>query len=181
MGKIVLNSFLGKVYLIRNCFSFSRSQEKSDLISCLVLETEGEFYRCIPHQQLTLENTFYWKCLIEHFQNEMAEELDTIIPELSVFCKYVEAFCNSKDSEMDKFQQLQFQYIQFALIEILYMYDLGDEVGRDNVQKLLKHLLRNCPINKESIEVIIKCMENIITDLQVRHQVSNKNLNYYFC
>lgn len=156
---------------------FVRTQKSNDLISCLILETEGEFYRCIPHEKLTLENTFYWKCLIEHFQNQMADELDTIIPELSVFCKYVQVFCTLKDTtEGKRFQALEFQYIQLALIEILYLYDLGDEVGRGNVQKLLKDLLRNCTINQRSVEVVTKCIENINTDLHDRHQVRR---NFY--
>ena len=101
----------------------------------------------------------------------MAEELDYIIPELSTFCAYVESYCQSRKTEMDKFEAMEFQYILLSLLEILYLYDLGDEIGRSNLRNLLLHLLKNCTLDEKVVEVIIKCSENLITDQNTRHQV----------
>lgn len=121
--------------------------------------------------KLNLETAFYWQCLAEYLQNEMAEELDYIIPELSTFCAYVESYCQSRKTEMDKFEAMEFQYILLSLLEILYLYDLGDEIGRSNLRNLLLHLLKNCTLDEKVVEVIIKCSENLITDQNTRHQV----------
>ena len=121
--------------------------------------------------KLNLETAFYWQCLAEYLQNEGAEELDFIIPELSTFCAYIESYCQSRKTEMDKFEAMEFQYILLSLLEILYLYDLGDEIGRTNLHNLLLYLLKNCILDEKVVEVIIKCSENLITDQNTRHQV----------
>uniref|UniRef100_A0A1A9Z578 Nuclear condensin complex subunit 3 C-terminal domain-containing protein n=1 Tax=Glossina pallidipes TaxID=7398 RepID=A0A1A9Z578_GLOPL len=147
-----------------------KRQENADLVSCLVLETEGDFYRCVPHEKLTMEMTLYWQCLVEYFQADMAEELDLILPELSTFCAYVENYCQTQKDEMDKFELMEFQYKLLSLVEILYSFDLGDEIGRGNLQKLLAKLVTNFNLNEKVIEVMIRCSENLLTDQNARHQ-----------
>uniref|UniRef100_A0A1B0GBP7 Nuclear condensin complex subunit 3 C-terminal domain-containing protein n=1 Tax=Glossina morsitans morsitans TaxID=37546 RepID=A0A1B0GBP7_GLOMM len=147
-----------------------KRQDNADLVSCLVLETEGDFYRCVPHEKLTMEMTLYWQCLVEYFQADMAEELDLILPELSTFCAYVETYCQTQKDEMDKFELMEFQYKLLSLVEILYSFDLGDEIGRGNLQKLLAKLVTNFNLNEKVIEVMIRCSENLLTDQNARHQ-----------
>lgn len=118
--------------------------------------------------------SFYWQCLTEYLQNEMAEELDQVIPELSIFCAYVESYCQTRKTDMDKFEAMEFQYILLSLMEILYTFDLGDEIGRGNLKNLLHHLLKNCALDEKVIEVIVKCSENLISDQDTRHQVRMK-------
>ncbi|KAI8114901.1 hypothetical protein FF38_05342 [Lucilia cuprina] len=147
-----------------------KRQNKADIVACLCLEEDGDYYRCIPIERLSLEMAFYWQCLTEYLQNEMAEELDQIVPELTIFCSYVEFYCKTRKTDMDKFEAMEFQYILLSLMEILYNYDLGDEIGRGNLQKLLHHLLKNCALDEKVIEIIVKCSENLITDQNTRHQ-----------
>lgn len=166
---------LNKFKNISNILIFLfRRQSKEEIVACLPLETEDTFYRCVPHDKLNIETAFYWHCLTEHLQNEMAEELDLVIPELSVFCSYVEAYCLSRKREMDKFEAMEFQYILLSLMEILYTFDLGDEIGRGNLQNLLENLLKNFSLDEKVVEVIVKCAENLITNQDARHQVSPK-------
>ncbi|KAL9918081.1 condensin complex subunit 3-like [Glossina fuscipes fuscipes] len=147
-----------------------KRQENADLVSYLVLETEGNFYRCVPHEKLTMEMALYWQCLVEYFQADMVEELDLILPELSIFCAYVETYCQMQKDEMDKFELMEFQYKLLSLVEILYSFDLGDEIGRGNLQKLLAKLVTNFNLNEKVIEVMIRCSENLLTDQNARHQ-----------
>uniref|UniRef100_A0A1A9WQH7 Nuclear condensin complex subunit 3 C-terminal domain-containing protein n=1 Tax=Glossina brevipalpis TaxID=37001 RepID=A0A1A9WQH7_9MUSC len=147
-----------------------KRQEHTDLVSCLVLETDGDFYRCVPHEKLTVEMGLYWQCLTEYFQTDMTLELDFILPELSTFCAYVETYCQMQKEEMDKFELMEFQYTLLSLVEILYSFDMGDEVGRGNLQKLLAKLLTDFSLNEKVIEVIVRCAENLLTDQNARHQ-----------
>lgn len=131
-----------------------------------------------------MEMTLYWQCLVEYFQADMAEELDLILPELSTFCAYVETYCQTQKDEMDKFELMEFQYKLLSLVEILYSFDLGDEIGRGNLQKLLAKLVTNFNLNEKVIEVMIRCSENLLTDQNARHQVHivksyNSSLNLF--
>lgn len=147
-----------------------KKQNNADIVACLELEEEGEYYRCVPYESLTLEMAFYWQCLTEYLQSEMAEELDQVIPELSVFCAYVETFYQKRKPLMDKFEAMEFQFVLLSLIEILHTYDLGDEIGRGKLQDLMLFLLKNCILDEKVIEVLVKCSENLITDQNLRHQ-----------
>uniref|UniRef100_A0A1A9WZL3 Nuclear condensin complex subunit 3 C-terminal domain-containing protein n=1 Tax=Glossina brevipalpis TaxID=37001 RepID=A0A1A9WZL3_9MUSC len=149
--------------------SVFKRQENAVLASYLALETEGDFYRCVPYEKLTMETALYWQCLTKYFQSEMAEQLDLILPELSTFCAYVEAYCQTqKDMNVPEF--MEFQYTLLSLVEILYSFDLGDEVGRGILQKLLAKIVTNLNLNEKIVEAIVRCAENLLTDQNARHQ-----------
>lgn len=73
---------------------------------------------------------------------------------------------------MDKFEVMEFQYKLLSLTEMLYTFDLGDEIGRGNLQKLLAYLLKTFRLDEKVIEMIVRCTENLITDQNARIQVS---------
>uniref|UniRef100_W8B3V5 Condensin complex subunit 3 n=1 Tax=Ceratitis capitata TaxID=7213 RepID=W8B3V5_CERCA len=147
-----------------------KRQNKEDLLACVPLEEDGEMHRCVPYEKLSMEIALYWQCLTEFLQAEMAEEFDVIVPELSTFCTYVEKYCHSQKPDMDKFELMEFQYKLLSLMEILYTFDLGDEIGRGNLQKLLAYLLKTFRLEEKVIEVIVRCAENLITDQNTRIQ-----------
>ncbi|XP_036332520.1 condensin complex subunit 3 [Rhagoletis pomonella] len=148
-----------------------KRQSKEDLLACVPLEEEGEMHRCVPHEKLSMEIALYWQCLTEFLQSEMAEEFDLIVPELSTFCTYVEKYCQSQKPDMDKFELMEFQYKLLSLMEILYTFDLGDEIGRGNLQKLLSYLLKTFRLDEKVIEVVVRCAENLISDQNARIQL----------
>lgn len=66
--------------------------EKTDidqLTALLPLSDDCELHRCIPQDLLTVELLLYWQCLSEFLESQ-PEEADPVLPELSVFCSYVE-------------------------------------------------------------------------------------------
>ncbi|XP_055916686.1 condensin complex subunit 3 isoform X2 [Eupeodes corollae] len=151
-------------------FEIFKRQKTEDLVNCVPLEEDGEFHKCIPHDKLSIEVTLYWQCLIEHLSNTMDDELESIIPELSTFCSYVLKFCEVQKSATDKFMKMEFQYVLLSLLEILYLYDLGDEIGRENLKKLITTVLKTNDLEEKLVEVIVKCTENLITDQNSRLQ-----------
>jgi condensin complex subunit 3 len=51
--------------------------------------------KIIPLEKLTPENALYWRCLAQHLYTqgeEMVEELDSIIPNLTPFCQYIRRY-----------------------------------------------------------------------------------------
>jgi len=57
-----------------------------------------------------------------------------------------------------------------SLVEILESYDLGDEIGRGNMRLLISNLLKDCLLDHKIVCVLVRCMEQLITDMNDRMQ-----------
>ncbi|KAL7738641.1 hypothetical protein ACLKA6_006932 [Drosophila palustris] len=146
-------------------------QDNQDLIAQLPLSEDCELHRCVPHEKLTVELLLYWQCLSSYLQQSMADEFELILPELSVFCDYVKKFCQFQKPDMDKFAQIEFQCMLLSLVEILQSYDLGDEIGRENMKELITHLLKECLLDHKIVAVLVRCMELLVGDVSARMQL----------
>lgn len=73
---------------------FSRTQKSEDLIDALSLDNDedSKYPKCIPFKKLTIESSLFWWALIVYFQQDdrKSDNLEIIIPELSLFCGYVQ-------------------------------------------------------------------------------------------
>lgn len=127
------------------------------------------FKKCVSFDKLSVEVTLYWLTLIEYFQDK--DEIDDIIPELSSFCAYIEMYCQSVKTNMDKWEKMEYQYVLQTLAEILYMFDLGDEVGRGRLAELIESLLRNYDVGERVIVILVRCTENLIENHEKRSQI----------
>ncbi|KAH8299438.1 hypothetical protein KR044_001461, partial [Drosophila immigrans] len=144
--------------------------DNQKLVDQLPLSEDCELHRCVPHEALTVELLLYWQSLSDYLQHSMADEFELILPELSVFCDYVTKFCQFQKPEMDKFAQIEFQCMLLSLVEMLHTYDLGDEIGRDNMKGLITHLLKECLLDHKIIAVLVRCMEQLVSDVGARMQ-----------
>ncbi|XP_034476603.1 condensin complex subunit 3-like isoform X1 [Drosophila innubila] len=144
--------------------------DNQELIAQLPLSADCELHRCVPHEELTVELLLYWQCLSSYLQQTIADEFELILPELSVFCDYVKKFCQFQKPEMDNFAQIEFQCMLLSLVEILQTYDLGDEVGRENLKELISHLLKECLLDHKIVCVLVRCMEQLVSDVSARLQ-----------
>merc|ERR1719186_161406 len=98
--------------------------------------------KLIPYEKLTPETAMYWRVLAEFFAEQNgpgAEEyLEMILPELSPFCQYVRRYV----LELEKVDEDgNWEFVAKELISMTTIYDLGDEVGRQNLCRLVKDLL----------------------------------------
>ena len=66
---------------------------------------------------------------------------------------------------------MEHQYILLTLVEIIFTFDLGDEIGRENLKKLIENLLTNFELEYQTVQVIVKCTENLIEQQEDRLQV----------
>ncbi|XP_055688752.1 condensin complex subunit 3 [Lutzomyia longipalpis] len=120
-----------------------------------------EFPRCVPLKSLSIEVAVYWEAAVSYLQEGDFDELNAILPELSTFCQYVEKYCESIHFETDKWQQMKNQYILLSLLEIVAMYDLGDEVGRQNLKNLMRTMLTKYEFDELNISVISRILEQV--------------------
>nr|CAD7453642.1 unnamed protein product [Timema tahoe] len=90
--------------------------------------------KLIPLEQLTPENAFYWKCLVQFLSKEgHEEEVERIIPNLSPFVAHIKSFFLSQGNTNTleaKLANLQYEFILLQLVELTSVFDLGDEMGR---------------------------------------------------
>lgn len=88
--------YLQSFYFVRflRSFFFCRTQKPEDLISALCLDNDenSTYPKCIPFEKLTVESSLFWCSLIAFFQQDerRSDDLELVIPELSIFCGYVE-------------------------------------------------------------------------------------------
>ncbi|XP_038109022.1 uncharacterized protein LOC6054503 [Culex quinquefasciatus] len=112
--------------------------------------------KTIPLKNLTIETAICWQALLKILQHTESYELDAYMVDLTAFCNYIKTFadtptlCNyirqlAYDPSMttDKLQKMYFQSMMQVLLEIVASYDLGDEVGRKNLKKVLAEMLAN--------------------------------------
>lgn len=182
-----------------------RKRKMNGIISYLNLDEKNEFKNCIPLEKSSLEMLIVWKTIIKNFQeylegkrtdtndatnddldeeteiemNQTVSNID-IIPELSVFCDYMDRFMSEYKFGTDndkKLQQMYFNQCIVTLLEIVQLYDLGDEVGKNRLQELLRTLLSNYDLSEFSIQEITRLSEKIITGTEQRLTFFNKIIN----
>lgn len=55
-----------------------------------------------------------------------------------------------------------------VLIDIIMLYDLADETGRQNLKSLIFYLLSHAKLEAKYIEKLIRCAENVILEVDIR-------------
>ena len=98
--------------------------------------------KLIPLDKLTPETAMYWRVLAEYLEEQKApgaeEYLEMIMPELSAFCQYVRKYV--MELPIDD-ESGNWEFVTKELIKMTLLYDLGDEMGRINLRKLVKDIL----------------------------------------
>lgn len=72
------------------------------------------------------------------------------------------------DTDRWSIQENQYKFI--TLIDILLTFDLGDEIGRQNLKAFISNILTVQIVNENNIHKLVQCIENIIPDRDMRLQ-----------
>lgn len=158
----------------------SRNDSIDHLLDQLPLSTSGEFITCIPFEKLTVELTVFWLAIVEYIQqtdtNEDDEDqLQHVICELSTFCEYLSKYINyiketTEAEDSDSWNTQENQYKLHILIEILMKFDLGDEIGRQNLNSFVSKVLSTQILGESVVQKLVHCVENLIPDTNARLQ-----------
>ncbi|CAL7949788.1 unnamed protein product [Xylocopa violacea] len=143
-----------------------KNTEPNTLIEQLPINKESKL---IPIDKLVSENVLYWKCVVKHFQRECTEEMDKILPELSIFCNYISDFLATMATQQNEtWVNHMKKFILLQLFEISTTYDLSDEVGRKNLKELICSTLMSNHWTEKIIECIVTHLEKVIPDVGSR-------------
>lgn len=135
---------------------------------------------CIPFEKLTVELAVFWLAVVEFVQqtdtNEEDDEdqLQHVICELSTFCEYLSKYINfikeSATEDSESWNAQENQYKLHILIEILLKFDLGDEIGRQNLNAFVSKVLSTQILGESVVQKLVDCVENLIPDSNTRLQ-----------
>ena len=126
--------------------------------------------RVIPIDKITCENVLFWRCVAEHLKREnRAEELEDIIPELSQFCAFIREFISVISSkQLELWERTMNQFIICQLFEIVKIYDLADECGRENLRSLMLDMLMSEYCSDKIVHCIVDYMDEVIPNVERR-------------
>lgn len=162
-------------------FAPFRTDSIDNLLDQLPLSASGDFVKTIPFDQLTVELAVYWLAIVEFIQqtdtNEDDEDqLQHVICELSTFCEYLSKYINymreTDTTDTESWNAQENEYKLHILIEILMRFDLGDEIGRQNLNTFIIKVLTTQILGENAVQKLVSCVESLIPE-------SNGRLQYF--
>ena len=138
--------------------------------------------KLVPAGKLTPETAVYWRNLARFMYDEVetkgilaaAPYLESLLPELSKFCQYIRHFILEHDSRCQKDSQNQgsqqseedeedkeakevaWFFVAKQLIEMTSVFDLADEMGRNNLAKLCRELLLSRKVTTDFVDPVVR-------------------------
>lgn len=178
-------------------FLFHRNDTIDHLLDQLPLSSAGDFKKCIPFERLTVELAVFWLSIVEYVQqidanndnscgggggsvddddeNEVEDQLQHVICELSTFCEYLSKYISymrdtATEDSIESWNTQENEYKLHILIEILMKFDLGDEIGRQNLNTFIKDVLYTQFLGENVVQKLVNCVENLIPESNARLQ-----------
>ncbi|XP_031571204.1 condensin complex subunit 3-like [Actinia tenebrosa] len=151
-------------------------EDLQDQISSLKSDTNQSGPISIPYDQLDCETAFYWRCLGEHIKSlgvEGEDLLDLLLPEVSVFCQYVQGYTEKEYSsipEINEGQAMPQTFVAQQLLLLMGVVDLSDEVGRKRLGQLIHDLLVSPFIPESLVEVLLSRNNEVQEEEEARIQ-----------
>ena len=168
-----------------------KKRKMKDVVASLTFSEE--FQNCLPLDKISLEALIVWKVIIESHQKyvdskrkdgieeENDDNLDEsvnkdqsiltqeLLPELSVFCDFMEKYLSEQNSYADeKWKKMIFNYCVLTLLEIVQLYDFGDEIGRGKLKLLLRKVLIEHTVSEDVVHQIVLIIEQLIDNVEER-------------
>ncbi|KAB7498381.1 Condensin complex subunit 3 [Armadillidium nasatum] len=128
--------------------------------------------KLIPFEKLNTESAFYWRCLTKHLRSEKAEDqLDEILPDLSVFCNYLLEYFGRNSPEDEDPQEtavylMEKEFVCQQLITMTSLFDLSDEVGRKSLCTLVHRLLISTSVGESCIKALSDVFSHLYSPVE---------------
>ncbi|KAJ9595332.1 hypothetical protein L9F63_027283, partial [Diploptera punctata] len=131
--------------------------------------------KLIPLDKLTPENVLFWRYLAQYLHaegEEMVDNLEKIIPELTPFCQHIRSYYvdEKPKSNSTSWQEIQRQFITLQLLELTKVFDLGDEMGRSVLKKLIYDMLTCTHVKEDLVAVLVEIFVEVEPNVNSRLQ-----------
>uniref|UniRef100_A0A336KV64 CSON015552 protein n=1 Tax=Culicoides sonorensis TaxID=179676 RepID=A0A336KV64_CULSO len=143
-------------------------------IEALNLSREESTEKCIQLENVKegLELILFWKAVIKYLSDTDVEDVDTVLPDLSIMAKFLKNFVdehyqNVEDGD-DMVEKMYFKFEILCLLEIVNAYDFDDEIGRQALQPVLFEILQKMNLPECSIKIINEILDKIIPNADTR-------------
>lgn len=136
---------------------------------CSSLATDDD--HLVRIEALTPEMALYWHAAVTFLHKEgvhAAEALETILPEMTVFGRYMKEYVTTRLKEADDMQILSMEFVMSQLLAMAPFFDLADEAGRLNLQRDLCDLLQKEDVSPALSRTMVKCITTLEPKLEVR-------------
>lgn len=121
--------------------------------------------KIIAEDRLTVESALYWRCLVQHLHSlgtaKAEAHLDTIFPDLTVYCGYASKFVLSLDTTSDALDQLRHKLVSMQLVSLFLSADLADNAGRERLIDTVRRLFLSPKVDSLLIERLVKVLRHI--------------------
>ena len=132
--------------------------------------------KLVPAAKLTPETAVYWRNLTRFMYDEIEEKgvqaaqpyLENLLPELTQFCHYIRQFIlehnihknndapDSEDCEDEEAKEVAWLFVAKQLIEMTNVFDLSDEMGRNNLAKLCREILLSRKVTTDFVDPVMR-------------------------
>ena len=134
--------------------------------------------KLVPAAKLTPETAVYWKNLTRFMYDEIEVKgvvdatpyLENLLPELSQFCQYIRQFIlehnlhkndtesqdTAEEEEDEEAKEVAWFFVAKQLIEMISVFDLSDEMGRNNLAKLCREILLSRKVTTDFVDPVMR-------------------------
>ncbi|KAJ8943244.1 hypothetical protein NQ318_009935, partial [Aromia moschata] len=143
--------------------AFFRTTPVKDIIEYLPIDGT----KLIPLNRLSSESVSYWTIVTNFVRSsDDAEEfIDTILPELTLFCNYLQNVIDSKMSQkMNDWENMDFQYLLINLFDIAEL--LAGELSINSLCRFYKIIIKIASKLSSNIDIFTNDICHIISDIR---------------
>ncbi|KAL1400840.1 hypothetical protein pipiens_007103 [Culex pipiens pipiens] len=90
--------------------------------------------------------------------------MSRVFADTPTLCNCIRQLAYDPSMTTDKLQKMYFQSMMQVLLEIVASYDLGDEVGRENLKKVLAEMLACVDLGEGNVKTIMAIFERLVGD-----------------
>ena len=133
--------------------------------------------KLVPVEKLTPETAVYWRNLTRFMYDEIEDRgvvaaspyLEQLLPELSQFCQYIRSFIlnhnqnknegpqgTEEDEDDEEAKEVAWFFVAKQLIEMTSVFDLSDEMGRNNLAKLCREILLSRKVTADFVDPVMR-------------------------